>query len=331
MRFAARSQLGRSQLGRSQPGRAATLTVSGLLVGVLAGCGLGTDTASDAEITVVTSVYPLEWLAEEIVTDIPADVAVTNLTEPGLDPHDLELSPQQIGEIGEADLVFYIEGMQPAVDDAVAEHVNDQGTALNVADVVSLREAEPQEQEEGEPDPHMWLDTERFAAAGTAFAEQLTDAAEEADTDADADVDAATEAAEGVSAELAEIDEEYQDSLADCELRSFVVSHAAFGYLAERYDLEQISIAGIEPETEPSPARIREVADVVEDAGVDTIFTETLASPQVAETVAAETGTSVEVLDALEGLTEDSPGEDYPSVMHANLAELEAALGCTRD
>lgn len=307
------------------------LTASGLLVGALAGCGLGADTASDAEVTVVTSVYPLEWLAEEIVAEAPADVAVTNLTEPGLDPHDLELSPQQIGEIGDADLVFYIEGMQPAVDDAVAQHASDQGTALNVADVVSLREADPHGEGASEPDPHMWLDTEKFAAAGDAFAEQLTEVAGQVETNAETDTSAATEAAEAASTELTEIDEEYQDSLTDCDLRSFVVSHAAFGYLAERYDLDQISIAGIEPETEPSPARIREVADVVEDSGVDTIFTETLASPQVAETVAAETGTSVEVLDALEGLTDNSPGEDYPSVMRANLAELEAALGCAHD
>ncbi|MDS1271978.1 metal ABC transporter substrate-binding protein [Lipingzhangella sp. LS1_29] len=316
--------------GQRQPGVTARLLTSGLLVGAVAGCGSDTDSA---DVTVVTSVYPLEWLAEEIVANTEADISVTNLTEPGLDPHDLELSPRQVGQIGDADLVFYIEGMQPAVDDAVAQQTDASdgtgSTALNVADIVELRTVDVANTgaEEGDEDPHMWLDPELFATTAEAFADQLA-----ATVDSGAHPDAAddlTGAAEEVSAELDDIDEEYQRGLADCELRTFVVSHAAFGYLADRYDLEQISISGIEPETEPSPARMREVTDLVNDSGVSTIFTEVLVSPQVAETIAAETGVSVEVLDALEGLAEDSPGDDYPSIMRANLDALTGALDCS--
>jgi zinc transport system substrate-binding protein len=113
--------------------------------------------------------------------------------------------------------------------------------------------------------------------------------------------------------------------------RLLVVSHAAFGYLADAYGLEQEAIAGISPETEPDPARLAELDALVRAAGVTTIFTETLASPDVARTLADEAGVATAVLNPLEGLTDEQldAGEDYGSVMRANLQTLRGALGCT--
>lgn len=287
-----------------------TLWAAGAVVALLAAVGCGDDAESDG-LSVYTSVYPLEWLTTEVAED---EATVTTLTEPGTDPHDLELSPRQVGEMGEADLVVYISGMQPAVDEAVAEQAPEH--SLDIADVVELRTVP--DDEGGGLDPHMWLDPERFAAAGEAVSERL------ADIDPDGEF-----GAEALTEELSDIDAEYEVGLADCEQRAFVVSHAAFGYVADRYDLEQIAISGIESESEPSPARIREITAIVDDRDIDTIYTETMASEETANIIAEETGAQTSALDPLEGITEASPGDDYPSIMRANLSELTAHQQCS--
>ena len=332
----------------------------------LTGCGNAGGDAGDgggeggAEVTVVTGVYPLQWLAEQVGGD---RVAVSNLTEPGTEPHDLELTGRQTGEVADADVVFYVNGLQPAVDDAVAE-VAAEGTPLDAADLVDLRPNDPGGDEHsdehgedgheedahadeghedehgdehaeedaghsegdghghGELDPHMWLDTDRMADTADGLADRLA----EADPDG---ADAYRANAEEVRGELEEIGSEYDDGLAQCDSRELVVNHSAFGYLADAHDLEQIGISGLDPETEPSPARIAEVADLVKEHEVTTVFTETLVSPAVAETIADEAGAETAVLDPIEGITDDSPGDDYPSVMRANLETLRSGLGCS--
>lgn len=280
---------------------------------IMAGCGSGG--GADGRTTLVTGVYPLEWLATEIGGSA---VQVDNLTEPGAEPHDLELTPRQVGRVSDADLALYIKGMQPAVDEAVGQQAADR--AFDVADVVELRKVDAENG--GGTDPHMWLDPGRMATTAEALGERLG----EADPD---HADAYRTNAAKVAKELADIDSAYADGLADCRRQDFVVSHAAFGYLADTYDLNQIGITGIEPDTEPSPARMGRVAQIVKDKGVSTVFTETLVSPAVAETIAEESGAKTAVLDPLEGITDRSPGTDYPSIMRANLTALEDALDCS--
>ena len=109
-----------------------------------------------------------------------------------------------------------------------------------------------------------------------------------------------------------------------------MTTHAAFGYLARRYRLEQIPITGLSPEVEPTPRELEEVVDRVRDAKATTVFFETLVSPRLAETVARETGAATAVLNPLEGLSEDEleRGADYLSVMRENLRALRRGLGC---
>ncbi|SKA18372.1 zinc transport system substrate-binding protein [Marinactinospora thermotolerans DSM 45154] len=293
--------------------KVAAAGAAGLVAVAAAGCGGATEEADG--VSVVTGVYPLEWLASQVGGEA---VTVTNLTEPGAEPHDLELSPRQIGVISDADVALYIQGMQPAVDDAVAQQAAD--SALDVAQVVELREVPSADG--GGTDPHMWLDPQRMAEVAGSLGERLAEI--------DPDGAAAYRAnAQRVADELGTLEAEYTERLDDCETRNFVVSHAAFGYLADKYDLNQIGITGIEPDSEPSPARMAEVAETVREQGVTTIFTETLVSPAVAETVAEETGARTAVLDPLEGITDASPGDDYPSVMRANLDTLAEALSCS--
>jgi zinc transport system substrate-binding protein len=319
------------------------------LPAVLAGCSTD-DGAADGTLEVLASFYPLQYVAEQVGGDL---VTVSNLTPPAAEPHDLELSPAQVREIGTADLVVYSSGFQTAVDEAVEtqspEHV------VDTSDVVTLEQhpgtptdedatgdrlqedsdehAEEHAEDdghdhadgaEGASDPHFWLDPTRLVEVGHAVAASLG----EADPEHAA---AYAENARALEKTLQGIDDDYSAGLEECASRTLVTSHEAFGYLAERYDLEQVGIVGLDPESEPSPARLREVGAIVEENGVSTIFTETLTSPKVAETLANDIGVTTAVLDPLEGLSEDAAaaGDDYVSVMQDNLAALTEGLQCS--
>ncbi|WP_454858641.1 metal ABC transporter substrate-binding protein [Promicromonospora soli] len=241
-------------------------------------------------------------------------------------------SPAQVREVGTADLVVYLSGFQNAVDEAVdaraPEHVVD---AADAAELVEHAEEEGHEgeteeehaEEEGAADPHFWLDPSRLAAVGQAVAEEL----------AATDPEHADEYADGalrLGQRLDELDQEFADGLAACQGAALVTSHDAFGYLADRYALEQVGISGLDPEAEPSPARLREIGDLVEQRGIKTLYSETLVSPKVTETLASDLGVDTAVLDPLEGLPEEdmAAGDDYVTVMQANLAALEEGLVC---
>jgi zinc transport system substrate-binding protein len=310
------------------PRRLLAATVTALLIGATAACG---DEASglggSGRLEVVTAFYPLQFLSERVGADA---VAVTQLTKPGTEPHDVELNPRQVSQISDAGLVVYLKGFQPAVDEAVQQEA--AGKALDAGSLVELLPAEADEAEgdehapgeeehaEGATDPHVWLDPVRFATISDRLAERLgqTDPAHAADY---------TSRAQTLHAELDALNTEYATKLKTCERREIVTSHTAFRYLATRYDLTEVGITGISPESEPSPQRLAHVAEQAKATGTTTIFFETLVSPKVADTIAREVGAKTAVLDPLEGLTE--PDTDYFSVMRSNLTALTTALGCT--
>jgi len=259
---------------------------------VLAGCGASDKNDSD---TVVAAFYPLAWAAEQIVAE---GTEVVNLTPPGAEPHDVELSPRDGETIREARVVLYAGGgFQPAVEDVVSER---SGISLDVL--------------QNGGDPHVWLDPVRFAQVVIdigGVVERPKRAAELAD-------------------ELAQLHASYRRGLGRCERRTLVTSHAAFSQLADRYGLTQLSLTGISPEAEPGPRVLEQLIDDVRASGATTVFAEPLVSDRVAQTVAREAGADVAVLDPLEGLSDDrlADGEDYLSVMRTNLAVLREALGC---
>ncbi|MEU4215336.1 metal ABC transporter substrate-binding protein [Actinoplanes sp. NPDC026623] len=295
-----------------------------LLVGASAGCGdKASGFAADGRLDMVTAFYPLRFLGERIGGDA---VAITELTKPGAEPHDVELNPRQVGEISDAGLVLYLGGFQPAVDEAVAQEAT--GRALDAGSVVKLLAAgehgghAPGEREHarGGTDPHVWLDPVRFAAVADRLAERLA----QADP---ARADAYRSRAAALHAQLDRLDAEYAARLGTCARREIVTSHTAFRYLADRYGLTEVGITGVSPESEPSPRHLAHVAEQARATGTTTIFFETLVSPKVADTIAREVGARTAVLDPLEGLT--VPDADYFSVMRSNLTALTAALGCT--
>jgi zinc transport system substrate-binding protein len=153
-----------------------------------------------------------------------------------------------------------------------------------------------------------------------------------ADTMAKADPDhAAYYLAQGrrLVGDLHRLDTAYADTLATCRIRTVVVSHDAFEYVARRYDLGVVPIAGIEPDAEPSFQRLHDLANLIRDRGVTTVFFETLASPQLAESLAGDVGVRAAVLDPIEGLTSADPDATYLTLMRQNLAALAKAGDCS--
>lgn len=292
------------------PPRAVTALAAGALASALALTACSQDGA-DASPSVVVSFYPLQFVVENLVGDA---ATVTNLTAPGVEPHDLELTPQSVGDVADADLVVYLSGFQPAVDDAV----DGQATAaLDVADAADLSLITTS----GTLDPHFWLDPNRLAAVADATATSLVD-------QGILDSDTATANLNALTDDLDRLDKEFSNGLADCTSRDLVTSHEAFGYLADTYDLTQVGITGLTPEAEPDPQDLAAVTAFVQENDVRTIYYETLVSPDVAETVARETGADVAVLDPLEGLAADAAGDDYLTVMATNLTTLRTGQDC---
>jgi zinc transport system substrate-binding protein len=287
----------------------------------LSACDAGTATTQDGSISVVTSFYPLAFAAERIGGDA---VTVTNLTPPGVEPHDLELTPEDLEAIGTADVVVYLGGgFQPAVEEAVA--AESTGATIDVAEGEDLLASSEAAHEEGSAlDPHLWLDPGLFGEVVAGMADAMA-----AQDPSQAERFAA--AAADLDEELSALDARFRTELADCSTRVMVTNHAAFGYLAAAYGLRQESISGISPEAEPDPRRLAELADLVAEEGVTTVFTEELVSPAVAETLAEEAGVATATLNPLEGLTDEqiAAGEDYLSVMRANLETLRDGLGCS--
>ena len=324
---AARTSRTSRTAGPSRPPKAArtskALALGSVLVlgGLLGGCARQADLAAQhhagGKLDVVAGFYPFAFLAERIGG---AHVAVTNLTRPGAEPHDLELTPSQVATVSEADLAIYEKGLQPAVDSAVEQ--NKPKAALDTAKVVPLEDHG--DLGEGDPrgaDPHVWLDPVDFAKIADAVAEAL----EKADPAHAADYQTSLAALDD---QLTGLDLAFKGGLANCARHDIVTAHAAFGYLAERYGLRQVPIAGLSPDDEPSAAHLARIEKLIKTDGVTTVFFEALASPKTAQSLARDTGTKAAVLDPVEGIADPSR-HDYLSVMRDDLAALKTALGCS--
>ncbi|WP_327306829.1 metal ABC transporter substrate-binding protein [Streptomyces sp. NBC_01298] len=291
----------------------------------------GAAEGKDGKLDVMASFYPMQFLAEQIGKD---HVKVDTLTKPGVEPHDLEITPKQTAQLGEADVVLYLKTLQPAVDKAVA-----QSGVKNVVDAATLTklevhgtsghgdhehaaEGDGHDHSHGEAgeDPHVWLDPVKYAE----IAKGVGAALEKSDPDHAADYKKNTD---DLVAKLGALDTEFKDGLKNTASKTFITTHSAFGYLAERYGLDQEGISGVDPESEPSPARMKELQTLAKQDNVSTVFFETLASDKTAKTLATDTGLKTDVLDPLEGITDKSQGADYFEVMRANLKNLQKALG----
>ena len=311
---------------------------------VLSACSSATEDASPSQsasatgevVIVHAAFYPLEFLAKTIGGD---QIQVISLTVPGAEPHDMELTPVQVAELENISLALYIEGFMPAVDEAIEASVPDR--ALDLSTTVTLLEGEAHSEEghsdegghsddevatdddhgHGAYDPHIWLDPANMILMAKAVSERLISI----DPARTALYTANTAA---LVAELEALDQEFTTGLANCEQNEIVTSHESFGYLANAYGFKQHGIAGLSPDTEPSPARLVEISEMAKAEGITTIYYETLVSPAIAETVANETGATTAVLDPIEGLAAGST-DTFITVMQANLQALIKGQTCS--
>lgn len=293
-----------------------------VLATALTGCaGTGTDSG---KVTITAGLYPLAWTAEQVGGDL---ATVTDLTPPGSEPHDLELSVKQTASVADADLLVIERGLQAQVDAAV--DANATGTVLDVTATLPLKPVTETLGDSGIAasagigdglDPHFWQDPMLVAELGDAIAADLgrIDPTHAATYTANAD---------RLRTELTTLDQQYRTGLAQCRRDTIVVSHAAFGYLST-YGLTIAPILGLAPDSEPTPADLARLHKLIASDGITTVFSERLASKKAAETLAADTGVTSAVLDPIEGLDAADSGSDYLSLMRENLAALEKANDC---
>ncbi|MFG2222146.1 metal ABC transporter substrate-binding protein [Streptomyces sp. NPDC048644] len=311
---------------------AAVAGASALGLLALSACSASDGAGRDnGKLKVTASFYPMQFLAEQIGGD---HVEVSNLTKPGVEPHDLELSPRQTGALGESGAIVYLKGLQPAVDEAIK-----QSGVKNVADAAAMTSMEEHGSEvgghhhttgdnhahskseaEAGDDPHIWLDPVKYAQVAKGVNKTLA----KADPDHKADYQKNTDA---LVKKLDGLNTAFENGLKNRASDTFITTHAAFGYLAERYGLTEEAISGIDPESEPSANRIKALHTLAGKHHVSTVFFETLANPATAKSLAGDLHLKTDVLDPLEGITDKTRGRDYFEVMQSNLAALQKALG----
>lgn len=311
-----------------------TLAISASLALLLAACGKGEESGangSDAKLSVVTTFYPMYEFSKKVAGDL-ADVVA--LIPAGTEPHDWEPSAQDMAKVKDADVFVYNGIVEGWVDAALTSAPSDKRVVVRASEGLTTLEGTAEEDEEAHEeahedghahehaeDPHVWLDPglaqREVAAIEAAF--------EKADS---ANKDTYKKNADAYIAQLKALDEDYRAGLKDVKTKQFVTQHAAFGYMAHAYGLEQVPIAGLSPEQEPSPGKMAEIVEFAKAHQVKTIFFETLVDPQVARTVADEIGAKTDVLNPLEGLTDEEKkdGLDYIGIMKKNLEALVKAL-----
>jgi zinc transport system substrate-binding protein len=298
------------------------LVVAVVVVGLTVnGCGAASGPATQGKVSVVAAFYPVAYAAQRVGG---ARAVVTNLTPAGAEPHDLELSPKQVDEIQSAKVVFVMgNGFQPAVERSAHQRDGDTVDLLRQLPIG----AKGKQVEEGDPnalDPHVWLAPRLMRDIVDEVARAFAKVDPQAKTSFDRN-------AQAFDVQLRALDTRYSQGLAHCRRTLIVTSHEAFGYLVRAYGLRQQGVSGLSPDAEPDAKRIAELSDLAKKQHVTTIFTETLVSPKLAETLAREAGgLRTEVLDPLEGLTgrEVAAGDNYITVMNRNLEKLRGALDC---
>lgn len=332
------------------------LAVAAALALTLAGCASGTGGtgetgaagpggAEDPGITegvdgaypvVAVSSFPLLYIAQQVGGD---QVEILDLSTTSGHAHDMELSPSQVNQLGKSDLALYLsEGFQPSVEAAI------QQTGVGSLDGFSILEANIP------GDPHVWMNPLNIAA----IAQELSTALDQANPENGGYY---KKNALELTANMDQIDQEYSRVLADCGGATLLTAHEAFGYLAQRYDLDQVGVMGVDPEAEPSPARLRQVMDLIKERDIQFLFAEpvggghdhgededegedhahetaettapggtTMAVNASGEKIAATLGISALALDPMEAQTD--PNHDVPEVFMLNLASLQAGLAC---
>ena len=270
-----------------------------------------------SKMTVMTSFYPVYFLAQQIAGD---KAEVINITPAGTEPHDYEPTPQQIAQIEQSKLLVTIGGVE-AWADRVKQSLGTSTLVINAGE--GLQTQQLKEGGETIADPHIWLSPTLAASMARRIEQGLEQ------------IDPGNKyyyqlSANGLITALEQLDLEFKESLAHCAKKDIITSHAAFGYLANSYSLHQVPITGLSPDAEPSAKDLASIADFAKKNNVRVIFFESLVSPKLSQTIAKEVGAQTAVLDPIEGMTaaDSEAGKNYLTQMRQNLSNLKIALEC---
>lgn len=284
-------------------------------------------TPRSEKIEITTSFYPLAEFSRQVGGEF---VQVQSLTPTGVEPHDFEPAPRQVQTIYESDLFVFNGGgvdawasdLAPSIEQNGVQILEMSGLMTNLLPVTESEE-EGEDHEEELFDEHFWLSPKLAQREVEVIADALIAIdpihAAQYQMNAKSFID-----------ELQELDQEYEQGLAVCDIRVSVTSHAAFAYLAKDYDFQQLPLTGLSPDEEPSAGSLAKLSEIAKELGVKYVFFETLVDPKLAQTLAREIGAQTLVFNPLEGLTEEefNLGENYLSIMMENLDNLRTAMLC---
>lgn len=265
----------------------------------------------DGKIKITTSFYPLNYLALRLGGQY---VRVTNLTPVGSEPHDFEPSTRDIAELEKQDLIILSGGGLEGYADKIMQNIDTSKTDILLVGEPLMSDPK---------DPHVWLDPILYGKQADIVAGALIKLDPQ-------HKETYTNNKEQLKKDLSKLNEEFITGLRPCKKRSIITSHSAFGYLAKRYGLKQVALAGLSPEEEPSSKTLSTITSFAKKNDIDYIFFEDLVNPQIAKTIANEVGARTLVFSPLEGLAKEdiSKGKTYLTIQRENLENLKTALNC---
>lgn len=289
-----------------------------------AGCGRGpANTGNKNGLTIYTSFYPMYFLASEIAGD---KAKVISLVPAGVEPHDWEPKPRTIGELQNADMFIYNgAGMESWVKGILPTLQKSKIRILEASKGLELLPANKDAAEEGNAkltyDPHIWVSPAKYRQQAANVYNELCALDPDNKEYYKSNFDK-------LDKNLAKLDSDFRQAAASFKSKVFIVSHSAFGYLAADYGMTQLSIRGVTPEAEPSPAKLAELVQVCKENNIKYIFFESLVSPKLSQTLANEVGAEVLVLNDGQGISEEEikQGKNYITIMYQNLENLKKAL-----
>lgn len=276
------------------------ITVPLLPAGCASPAAIDTQTADNDKITVCTSFYPMYDFTRQLAGD---RANIINLVPSGTEPHDWEPSTADIAQLEKADVFIYSgHHMEHWVEKVIASLSNSRliiaETAADIPD---------------SSDPHVWLDPTN----ANLQMQKITDALCQADG---ANADYYRQNYSICSERLRQLDSAYQKTA--FTTKDIIVAHEAYGYLCARYGLTQTAVEGLQGESDPSPAKLAEIAAFAKEHSIRYVFAESAENTKILDILAKEIGGEVLILDPFERGT-----KDYFTVMEENLSALQTALG----
>jgi zinc transport system substrate-binding protein len=273
---------------------------------------------------ITTSFYPLEYIARSVVED---EYIINNITPAGSEPHDYEPSAQEIQKIYDSGIFIYHGTNFESWAEKISKQTKKMGiTTLKVSEFVNINS-----NEEGQ-DPHFWLDPIIMKQVARNIESAVLEKTQSEDIPNKAEIQSTVRTnSKDLQKKLDDLDKRANEKLRNCRQRQFVTSHDAFNYFAKRYNLESISINGLSPDKEPSTKELADLIGEVKTKNIKYIFTETLVSPKLADTLAKDAGARTLTLDPIEGMSDEDKkkGSDYISIMNQNIDNLAIGLECS--